>query len=277
MASYFIGDIQGCFTGLQRALAHVEFNPSKDTLWLTGDLIARGENSLATMDFLYSNQDSVKTVLGNHDLHFLAVANGIKNPNQNDLLNPLLSSNNLSKYLDWLRQQPLIQTLPKSQGYMTHAGLPPHWSPKKALKWAGKVSDVLKSNNYVDFITEMYGNRPSLWCDCDSEIDKLRFTVNALTRMRFCSTDGTLNFSQKGSPEKFKEINKFIEDDALIPWFEFDPERFKHTTWVFGHWASLMGKTANPNVIALDTGYVWGNYLTIMKFKTREFSYIHYK
>lgn len=277
MASYFIGDIQGCFDGLERALAHVEFNPAKDNLWLTGDLIARGADSLATMDFLYRHQDSVKTVLGNHDLHFLAVANKIKQPNPNDLLGPLLSSKKLNKYVDWLRQQPLIRKLPKSEGYMTHAGLPPHWSAKKAVKWAGKVNEILKTDHYLDFIAAMYGNRPNLWHECNSEADKLRFTVNALTRMRFCSTDGTLNFSQKGTPEKLKDFDKLTNPERLIPWFEFQPERFKEMTWVFGHWASLMGKTPTPNIIALDTGYVWGNYLTIMKFKTREFSYIHYE
>lgn len=275
MANYFIGDLQGCFDGLQRALAHVEFNPAKDTLWLTGDLIARGSDSLATMKFLYRNQDSVKTVLGNHDLHFLAVANKIKKPNPNDLLEPLLASKKLNHYVDWLRQQPLIHELPKSSGYMTHAGLPPHWSAKKAVKWAGKVSDILTSDDYVDFITEMYGNRPSLWSDCDNRTDKLRFTVNALTRMRFCDLNGELNFSQKGAPEKLGKSKTSNNQGDLIPWFEYHPERFKDTTWVFGHWASLMGETANSNVIALDTGYVWGNYLTIMNFKTREFSYIH--
>lgn len=275
MANYFIGDLQGCFDGFQRALAEVAFNHSRDTLWLTGDLIARGSDSLATMDFIYRHQDSIKTVLGNHDLHFLAVANKIKKPNPNDLLEPLLTDKNLSKYVDWLRQQPLIQALPKSQGYMTHAGLPPHWSPKKAVKWASRVSDILTSPNYTDFIAEMYGNRPNHWHKCSTEADKLKFTVNALTRMRFCNVDGALNFSQKGSPKKLGDMEVKTNSEALIPWFEFEPERFEDTMWVFGHWASLMGETANSNVIALDTGYVWGNYLTIMKFKTREFSYIH--
>lgn len=277
MANYFIGDIQGCFDGLQRGLAQVGFSTSKDTLWLTGDLIARGSDSLATLDFLYKNQDSVKTVLGNHDLHFLAVANNLKKPNPNDLLEPLLKSKKLGKYVDWLRQQPLIETLPNSEGFMTHAGLPPHWSSAKAEKWAGKVHAELSGKNYINFIADMYGNRPNLWHDCNSKAEKLRFTVNALTRMRYCSKDGALNFSQKGSPNKLSESTETGLSDNLIPWFEYAPERFDKTVWVFGHWASLMGKTSNANVIALDTGYVWGNYLTIMKFKTREFTYIQHQ
>lgn len=274
MAHYFIGDVQGCFDGLQKALVEVDFNKSKDTLWLTGDLVARGADSLATLDYLYKNQDSIKTVLGNHDLHLLAVANKLKKPNPKDLLQPLLSSPKLGKYVDWLRQQPLIQPLPKSQGFMTHAGLPPHWSAKKAVKWAGRVSEVLQSKKYVTFLTDMYGNEPNNWKRCESQQDKLRFTVNALTRMRFCTGKGSLDFSQKGSPDKLLSPYSKSNKDGLMPWFEFAPERFADMTWVFGHWAALMGQTQQQNVIALDTGYVWGNYLTVMKFKTRQFYHI---
>ncbi len=276
MAHYFIGDIQGCFEGLQRALAEVDFNSSKDTLWLTGDLIARGSDSLSTLKFLYKNQDSIKTVLGNHDLHLLAVANGLKKANLKDLLQPLLTAPKLDKYLDWLRHQPLIQSLPKKQGFMTHAGLPPHWNSKKAVKWATRVSEILQSADYTHFLADMYGNKPNNWQQCNTEQEKLRFTVNALTRMRFCTIDGCLDFSQKGSPEKLEEPYSKNNPQGLMPWFDFQPERFDNMTWVFGHWASLMGETNNSNIIALDTGYVWGNYLTVMKFKTREFSYIHH-
>lgn len=269
MAHYCIGDIQGCFLGLQKALAEVEFNFSKDTLWLTGDLIARGEGSLETLQFLYKHQDSVKTVLGNHDLHFLAVANQIKSVNPKDKLEPLLTNGSLSKYVDWLRNQPLILELPKQKGLMSHAGLPPHWTYKKAQKWSNKVSAILQSEDYVNFLAGMYGNKPSNWSLCKSEDEKLRFTVNALTRMRFVSQDGSLDFEQKGSPQK-GDMNK------LIPWFEFQPERFDDNIWVFGHWASLMGNSSVKNVIALDTGYVWGNYLSVLDLKSREITYVNH-
>lgn len=275
MAHYFVGDLQGCFDGLQKTLAEISFNPAKDTLWLTGDLVARGSDSLATLDYLYRHQDSVKTVLGNHDLHLLSVANKLKKPNPKDLLQPLLSSDKLPKYIDWLRQQPLIRALPKQQGYISHAGLPPHWTAKKAQKWASKVSDVLKSDQYVEFLANMYGNEPSNWRDCNSRQDKLKFTVNALTRMRFCDRHGSLDFSQKGSPEKLSNRFSKANPQGLMPWFEFQPERFAQQLWLFGHWAALMGKTNNEAVIALDTGYVWGNYMTVLKLKTRDISYIH--
>jgi len=275
MAHYFIGDLQGCFDGLQKALSEVEFNPSKDTLWLTGDLVARGPDSLSTIKYLYKHQDSVKTVLGNHDLHLLAVVNGIRKANPKDLLQPLLSSPKLNKYIDWLRQQPLIHTLPKSRGYMSHAGLPPLWTAKKALKWANNVTNILQSKDYKTFLADMYGNEPNHWHKCKTDQDKLRFTVNALTRMRFCNASGELDFSQKGSPDKLTNRHSTTKSDGLMPWFQYQPERFENMLWVFGHWAALMGTTDNSNVIALDTGYVWGNHLSIMKLKTREISYIY--
>lgn len=274
MAHYFIGDIQGCFDGLKRALIEVDFNKSKDTLWLTGDLVARGSDSLSTLHYLYKNQDYIRTVLGNHDLHLLAVANKLKKPNPKDLLQPLLASSKLNKYIDWLRQQPLIQTLPNSQGFMTHAGLPPHWSAKKALKWAGKVNKTLKSDNYVAFLADMYGNQPNNWLQCTSRQDKLRFTVNGLTRMRFCTANGSLDFSQKGCPAKHSWAKPSIAEQEIMPWFEFAPERFDNLTWIFGHWAALMGKTQHDNVIALDTGYVWGNYLTVMELNSKSLLHI---
>lgn len=263
MSDYFIGDIQGCFAGLQKAVNVIGFNPSTDTLWLTGDLIARGEDSLATLKFLYQHQDCIKTVLGNHDLHFLAVANGLKKANPKDNLNPLLNSPKLTKYLDWLRQQPLIQRLPDKSGYMTHAGLAPHWKPKIAKQWAQIIAEELKSPTYQKFLPLMYGNKPDLWTETSDDIEKLRFSISAFTRMRFCDQQGRLNFSQKGSP-----ANLSAEYTThLMPWFQYEPQRFLKHNWIFGHWASLMGKTGNENVIALDTGFVWGNYFTVFDWQ----------
>lgn len=263
MTDYFIGDIQGCYSGLQKALAVVEFNPSCDTLWLTGDLIARGEDSLATLKFLYKNQDHVKTVLGNHDLHFLAVANGLKKVNPKDNLAPLLNSSKLPKYLDWLRQQALIVRLPDKSGYMTHAGLAPNWKPKTAKNMAQVIHDQLTAINYQKFLPLMYGNKPDTWSEQLPELDKIRFSISAFTRMRFCDRNGRLNFNQKGAPANLSDNYK----EQLIPWFQYEPQRFLKHKWIFGHWASLMGSTGNDNVIALDTGYVWGNHLTILDWQ----------
>lgn len=255
MANYFIGDVQGCYQGLMRALAEIDFNTSKDTLWLTGDLIARGEDSLATLSYLYQHQDSIKTVLGNHDLHFLSVVNGIKKLNPNDNLGPLLASEKLPLLVDWLRQQPLIQSLPNDLGYMTHAGLPPQWQVQDAINNAKIVHDALKEQNYVSYLSKMYDNSANSWQPNDSFLATFKFTINALTRMRYCHPCGRLEFKEKRAPSEV--------ESNLLPWFEFSPERFDQCTWVFGHWASLMGKTSHNNILALDTGYVWGNHLSV--------------
>lgn len=256
MAHYFIGDLQGCFDGLQRALASVEFNAAKDTLWLTGDLIARGSQSLETLAYLYQNQDSIRTVLGNHDLHLLSVVNKVKKPNPKDLLTPLLNSDNVKIYADWLRQQPLLLELPDGSGYMSHAGLPPDWQADDAVYWSSQVSHLLTRENYAAFLPEMYGKKPTKWHPQLSELEKLKYTVNALTRMRFCTLNGELDFDAKCAPTS-------STNSDLQPWFNHNPERFMQKKWIFGHWAALMGKTNNHNVIALDTGYVWGGHLSI--------------
>lgn len=267
MADYFIGDIQGCFQGLNKALAEVQFEHGRDTLWLTGDLIARGEDSLSTLNFLTQHDSSVRTVLGNHDLHFLAVANGIKRVNPKDNLAALLDSPQLQFFVDWLRQQPLLLPLPDKSGFLSHAGLPPGWATTDAEKWAEQLHKTLSSEDYLDFLPNMYGNEPAKWSENLTALEKLKFTVNGLTRMRFCDRDGKLNFADKTSPSVDAHEH---QKKSLIPWYEFEPERFDKTKWVFGHWAALMGKTSVPNVIGLDTGYVWGNYLTILHWQNQK-------
>lgn len=264
MAHYFIGDIQGCFDGLQRALSAVAFNKSTDTLWLTGDLIARGPGSLETLEYLYKNQDSVQTVLGNHDLHFLSVANKVKKENPKDLLTPLLTSSSLSKYVDWLRRQPLLLALPDGSGYMSHAGLAPDWQPEDAIYWSQQVSDILTEQDYVNFLPSMYGKKPTKWNQSLTHIDKIKYSINAFTRMRFCTLNGELEFDSKCAPNKSTDQN-------LQPWFQHNEKRFNKNKWLFGHWASLMGKTGNKNVLALDTGFVWGQHLTVYELSTNAY------
>lgn len=263
MANYFIGDIQGCFEGLRKALELVNFNSSIDQLWLTGDLIGRGPNSLETMQFILKNEHCIKTVLGNHDLHFIAVESGIKGHNPKDKFDSILQHKDRDQITYWLRQQPLILELPNQQGYMTHAGLPPLWTPNLAVKMAKKVSKRLQSKDYLAFLPLMYGNEPSRWSDELTKKQQLRFTISALTRMRYCHQNGSLEFKQKGAPGK-------ITDKELLPWFNYDAKRFNDYQWIFGHWASLMGETMSKQVIGLDTGYVWGNALTIYHFETSE-------
>lgn len=277
MANYFIGDIQGCYSGLRQALAAVEFNKSKDTLWLTGDLIARGPESLQTIKFLYKHQDSIKTVLGNHDLHLLAVANGIKQANPKDLLSDLLNCKKLNTYVDWLRQYPLLLELPKQQGFMSHAGLAPNWTTDDAVYWNSQIQQQLTSDNYQTFLTNMYGNAPTIWNDALPEDEKFRFAINAFTRMRYCTNSGELEFKQKGAPDNLNNEFNRTGENYLMPWFEFQPNRFDNIKWIFGHWASLMGQTNNDNIIGLDTGYVWGNYLSMYRLKTNKLTFVHYQ
>lgn len=264
MTDYFIGDIQGCFEGLQKALANIEFSPGKDTLWLTGDLIARGEDSLATLNFLTRHESAVRTVLGNHDLHFLAVANKIKPENPKDNLSSLLNSKKLSFYCDWLRNQPLLLELPDNSGFMSHAGLPPDWDSVAAEKWASQLHNILKAQDYVELLKIMYANNPAKWTDELSHQEQLVYSVNGLTRMRYCSKQGTLDFAEKCVPS---ELSTYSD---LIPWFEFQSFRFDDMNWVFGHWAALMGHANKDNIYALDTGYVWGNYLTVLNWQSKE-------
>jgi bis(5'-nucleosyl)-tetraphosphatase (symmetrical) len=284
MTDYFIGDIQGCFDGLQKALASVEFNSGRDTLWLTGDIVARGDNSLETMQFIEKHASSIRFVLGNHDLHFMAVAKGIKKANKSDKLDVLLENSRCQYYVDFLRQYPLLLELPQSAGYMSHAGLPPDWQAQDAVTRTEQFSELLQSNGYESFLSNMYQNTPTQFSDSQNLHEQMVYTVNAMTRMRYCLPDGQLEFSEKRSPVEYQTI-RCSDPSAttsltplLKPWFEFSPERFIKNAWVFGHWASLMGKTTgetsgemnNRQLYALDTGYVWGNYLTILNWQTKE-------
>ena len=266
MADYFVGDIQGCFNGLTKLLERVDFNPAIDTLWLTGDLVARGPESLQTIEYLYRHQDSVRTVLGNHDLHFLAVANGIKPDNPQDRLASLLESPRLRIYLDWLRHQPLLRALPDNSGYLSHAGLSPHWDADTAIEWAEYLAQELSAANYKNFLPRMYGNKPDLWSNSLSDQDKLKYSVSAFTRMRFCDTKGQLDFKQKVAPNALGDELQ----GQLLPWFAYQGDRFEQCKWVFGHWASLMGHTNRETLFALDTGYVWGNQMTLLHWQTQE-------
>ncbi|RLV58435.1 symmetrical bis(5'-nucleosyl)-tetraphosphatase [Parashewanella curva] len=264
MANYFVGDLQGCYYELRRLLDKVAFDPSQDTLWCVGDLVARGPDSLATLEYLYQLGNSVKTVLGNHDLHLMALAAGIKKRNPKDKLDLLLDSPQLPEYIDWLRQQPLMRYLPKHQLIMTHAGVPPQWNIDTLIAQTNKVSQALQQEDYIsELIAKMYHDKQAYWHDELSEFEKLRYTIDALTRMRFLHDDGSLNFNCKQPPE-------LCDDPSLQPWFKWDSEIKDTNRLIFGHWAALMGETNDPNVIALDTGCVWGGQMTLWHLETCE-------
>ncbi|WP_144213274.1 symmetrical bis(5'-nucleosyl)-tetraphosphatase [Shewanella donghaensis] len=263
MAHYFVGDIQGCFEELQLILAKVDFNPSKDELWAVGDLVARGNGSLQTLRYLKSLDASAKITLGNHDLHLLALNGKVKRPNPKDHLDELLKADDLPQLIDWIRKQPLVQTLPSHNVIMTHAGVPPQWDLETLLTESKAVSEALQEDDYIkSLIAKMYTDEADLWDSKSTGLVRLRYCINALTRMRYLNTDGSLDFLCKTPiTEKSSE---------LTPWFEFDSELKRSHTLVFGHWAALMGVVNQPNMQALDTGCCWGEHLTLWHLETNE-------
>jgi bis(5'-nucleosyl)-tetraphosphatase (symmetrical) len=276
MAIYLVGDIQGCFTELTALLAQVNFDREKDILYLAGDLVARGPNSLETLRFVKSLGESAKVVLGNHDLHLLAVHAGIKKAKKSDCLSVLLAAPDANKLMDWLAAQPLLQKIPNSNpylkvesqnledfAYMSHAGISPQWQLTDAVEQAELIHKKLAGSERKTWLALMYGEEPNNWLAAITDIEKFRYSINAFTRMRFCFFDGSLEFTQKDAPENTAVTN-------ITPWYELS-KTIINTTWVFGHWASLMGKSSAPNIYPLDTGCVWGNELTMLRWHDKKY------
>ena len=266
MSNYAIGDIQGCYREFIDLLNKIEFDPKEDKLWLVGDLINRGPNSLETIDYIYKIRESCNVVLGNHDLHLISVSKNLREMQELDTLDDLLSSKNINKYIKWLKSLPFVyqEMVNTAEGkinfFMSHAGLPPHWSLKKASLISEELSFNLQENTEF-YLSNIYGNLPSSDIEPISEKDKLRVNTNYLTRMRFCNDRAELNLNEKGGLQT--KINGFK------PWFyyarDFDK---KNTRIIFGHWASLRGETGNQKFIATDTGCVWGYELTAIELET---------
>lgn len=261
MAIYFVGDIQGCLSELSALLTQVGFSTNSDQLYIAGDLVARGPNSLETLRFVKSLGNSAKVVLGNHDLHLLAVYQGIKPEKKQDLLSGLLSAADAPTLMQWLIQQPLIQKLPDEETYMSHAGLSPQWTPATALEQANIAHQYLISSACNTWLSNMYGEQPSNWQHANDELGRFRFTINSLTRMRYCHSDGSLDFKCKESPSNAPK--------TLTPWFEFQ-HIGEGTQWIFGHWAALMGQCNAKNLYALDTGCVWGQHMTMLRWHDKK-------
>ena len=246
-----IGDVQGCDEALARLLAHIGFSPSRDTLYLLGDLVNRGPQSLAVLRRVMALDGAARCVLGNHDLHLLALAQGVRKPHKSDTLQAVLDAPDRTQLIDWLRTQPLALS---AHGWlMVHAGVLPQWSAAEALALAGEVQAVLSSPQWPDFLHQMYGNQPDRWRDDLRGIDRLRVVVNALTRLRFCSADGVMDFDTKDSAA--------AAPPGFVPWFEVPGRCSAGTPIAFGHWSTL-GLLQRPDVLALDTGCVWGGCLS---------------
>ena len=269
MPTYIVGDIQGCFEGLQRLLKKVDFTPANDHLIAVGDLIGRGTQALETLNYLHSLEDSFSTVLGNHDLHLMAVYAGIRKVKSADNLEILLASPNIESHINWLRSKPLA-LMADSNTLVTHAGLYPQWSLKNALKFSLEVSEQLQSDNWKFFLSTMYDNQPLIWQKTLSGEQRLRFIVNAMTRMRFIRDQDELDFSCKTSPD--------IAPDKLTPWFEVTNKKLKSDQKVvFGHWASLNGNTNISRFCGLDTGYVWGQDMTLLDLSSGKIFSVTYQ
>jgi bis(5'-nucleosyl)-tetraphosphatase (symmetrical) len=258
MATYAIGDIQGCYHAFQALLARIEFNPSHDELWLVGDLINRGSGSLEVLRWCYQHQNNLKVVLGNHDLHALVVAAGFVSPKKGDTLSALLAAEDCKVLLDWLRHQHLAYS--NNQYLMVHAGLLPQWTVEQALRYAEEVESALQAPDYLRFLAHMYGNQPSSWRDDLTGLDRLRVITNAMTRLRVCTPQGEMQFSFKGELQDVPS--------GYMPWFDVPNRASQNAQVIFGHWSAL-GLQQRDNVDALDTGCLWGGQLTAMNLETK--------
>ena len=256
MAVYAIGDIQGCYDPLQRLLDRLRFDPAADTLWLVGDLVNRGPHSVEVLRLLHSLSKQVVAVLGNHDLTLLAVAAGQVKPKRKDTFHTILEAPDSSELLDWLRHRPVLHHDAELGFTMVHAGLPPPWDLSLAQRCAAELEATLRSTGWMKFMGQMFGSEPRCWRKNLTGDDRLRFTVNALTRMRFCTTDGALSLAEKGAPGS--------QESGLLPWFAAPRRRNADLNIVFGHWAAL-GYYRAPGIYALDSGCVWGHRLTAIR------------
>jgi len=257
MSTYAIGDVQGCYDSLQALLNKIQFNPDKDQLWFAGDLINRGPDSLQTLRFIKELGSHAISVLGNHDLHFLAVAEGFKQHRSDDNLGTLLDAEDLDELVDWLRQQPLFYHNDQLGFSMIHAGLPPQWDFEQTKQCAQQVEQTLQSDEYLDFLKNMYGNKPKIWSDTLQGFERLRFITNSFTRLRYCTPEGKLCLKQKGP---------IGTQSKGIPWFQVENRASQNMKILFGHWSTL-GPYHEQGIYALDSGCLWGGKLTALRLE----------
>jgi len=259
MATYAVGDIQGCYDELRQLLEQIHFDPAQDQLWLVGDLVNRGPDSLQVLRFVRSLGDAAITVLGNHDLHLLAVAEGVAELHRSDTLDGILNAPDRDELLTWLRQQRLLHV--DGDHVLVHAGLLPQWGIKQAASLAREVEDALRGKDYATFLARMYGNVPHTWDDELGSYKRLRVIVNACTRLRICTPQGEMEFKFKGEVDRIPQ--------GYVPWFEVDGRKSRKATVIFGHWSAL-GLKVTPNIIALDTGCLWGGPMTAIRLEDRQ-------
>ena len=256
MAIYVIGDVQGCFAALQQLIKDIKFDPDTDTLWFTGDLVNRGSQSADVIRFVRDLGERTISVLGNHDLHLLAVAAGKAKIKRRDTIADVLRSQDRDELLGWLRQRPLLHHDANLGLTLIHAGLLPQWDLDMAMNLAREVESVLRGPDSDEFLAHMYGNQPRVWREDLTGWDRLRLIVNAFTRLRYCDRSGHMDLAPTGPPGS--------QPKHLVPWFQLPDRRTKELTIIFGHWSSL-GIWQKDGVIGLDTGCVWGGALTAVR------------
>jgi len=258
MSTYAIGDIQGCYDDLQRLLELIEFNPKLDTLWFVGDLVNRGPKSLKVLRFVKSLGKHAITVMGNHDLHLLAVAHGASKIKAKDTFTDILAAPDREELIQWLRQRPFLHYDSELEVILVHAGLAPQWNLAQARQYANEVETAVRSK--TKFLANMYGDKPKQWSKELQGWERLRFISNCFTRLRYCDAEGNLDLNKKDSPT-------FAANVTQQPWFVWP--KHCNTQIIFGHWAAL-GYYANNNVYALDSGCIWGGELTALRVEDKQ-------
>jgi bis(5'-nucleosyl)-tetraphosphatase (symmetrical) len=258
MSLYAIGDIQGCHTEFCQLLELIGFSPREDRLWIVGDVVNRGPDSLAALREVKALGEAAVTVLGNHDFHLLTVAAGHTKVHRQDTLAPILAAPDRDELIDWLQRRPLVVV--EDDRLLVHAGLLPQWTPATALMLSREVEAVLASERAGAFLAALYGDEPRAWRDDLSGFDRLRVVVNACARLRFCTADGTMEFHEKRGPDAAPR--------GFLPWFEHEARASAGVTIVCGHWSTLELKLL-PNVLMLDSGCLWGGTLTAVRLEDR--------
>lgn len=263
MTTWAIGDLQGCLEPFDCLLEKIRFRSDRDRLLLTGDLVARGPDSLGTLRRVHALRDNLACVLGNHDLHLLALARGGRAPKARDAdLQPILEAADRETLLDWLQSLPLLHEEPTGKAVLVHAGIPPLWTLEQARDRAAEVASVLRSERAAEFFIHMYGSEPAGWHDDLSGPTRWRVITNYFTRMRFVDRNGELDLTSKGEADSARP--------GFVPWFEHPDRRPTGKLILFGHWAALQGQLSRPDVEALDSGCVWGGRLTALSLEDRQ-------
>jgi bis(5'-nucleosyl)-tetraphosphatase (symmetrical) len=260
MSTYAIGDIQGCHAQLERLLAKIDADSNTAKLVFVGDLVNRGPDSLKTIRLIRSLGPRATVLLGNHDLHLLSVAAGVRRGGKSDTVLDVLEAPDRDALLDWLRHQPMAHF---EDGHLcVHAGVAPNWTAAQTLSYASELQDALRRPDWASTLGDLFGNQPALWDDSLTGSGRLRCIVNALTRIRYCTPDGVMDFVSKES------LAALAPESPLLPWFDIPTRKTRDVTVVFGHWSTL-GLVMRKNLIGLDTGCVWGGKLTAVRLKDR--------